>query len=224
MDDTDLRQAETWIFDLDNTLYHSSTNLFAQISIRMKEFIVDFLGVDEDEAYRVQKTYFRQYGTTLRGLMHCHDIDPYSFLNHVHDINLDAVDPDPLLDQALASLTGRKIIFTNASAEHADRVMKRLGVVDHFEAVFDIAKAGFIPKPEPTVYRQLIDLHGIDPKRSVMVEDMARNLQPAADLGMTTVWVRNDTDWARQGSDADYIDHRAENLTDWLTGVINRPY
>ena len=211
-----LREADTWVFDLDNTLYCSSTNLFSQVSARMTGFIADFLGVDGDEAFRVQKKYFREYGTTLRGLMHHHDIDPYRFLDHVHDVDLGMIGPDPSLNAALATLSGRKIIFTNASTEHAGRVMNRLGIAEHFEGVFDIADAGFVPKPEPAVYLQLVERHKFDPKRSVMVEDMARNLKPAADLGMTTVWVRTENDWGREGSDAGYIDHTLDTLSDWL--------
>ncbi len=214
-----LRKAETWIFDLDNTLYCASSNLFAQISARMTGFIADLLGVDETEAFRVQKSYFQEYGTTLRGLMSCHDIDPYSFLDHVHDIDLGLIDADPALAAALADLEGRKIIFTNGSTKHAGRVMRRLGVADHFEGVFDIADSGFIPKPDPDVYRQLIEHHNIDPTRSVMVEDMAINLKPAADMGMTTVWVRTKTVWGRAGSDGDYIDYTLDNLSEWLTGL-----
>jgi len=219
MKNTRLREAETWVFDLDNTLYCASSNLFAQISRRMTGFIADFLDVDDAEAYRVQKKYFREYGTTLRGLMQRHDIDPHHFMDHVHDIDLGIIDPDPALDAALAALGGRKIIFTNGSTDHANRVIKRLGVARHFEGVFDIADADFIPKPEPDVYKQLIERHKIDPKRSVMVEDMARNLKPAADLGMTTVWVRTETDWGREGSDGDYIDHTLDNLSDWLNDL-----
>ena len=211
-----LREAETWVFDLDNTLYCASSNLFGQISQRMTGFIADFLDVDDTEAYRVQKSYFREYGTTLRGLMQCHDIDPYRFMDHVHDIDLGMIAPDPGLGAALAALDGRKIIFTNGSTDHAGRVMNRLGIADHFDGVFDIADAGFVPKPEPDVYRQLIKRHQIEPTRSVMVEDMARNLKPAADLGMTTVWVRTETDWGREGSESDYIDHTLDNLSDWL--------
>lgn len=219
MKNTDLRKMETWVFDLDNTLYCASSNLFGQISTRMTGFIADFLGVDEIEAFRVQKGYFQEYGTTLRGLMSCHNIDPYHFMDHVHDIDLGVIAPDPALEAALASLQGRKIIFTNGSCDHANRVMARLGIGHHFEGVFDIADAGFVPKPEPDVYRQLVERHKIAPRQSVMVEDMARNLKPAAALGMTTVWVRTETVWGREGSEDDYIDHRLDNLSDWLTAL-----
>ena len=212
-----LKEAETWVFDLDNTLYCASSNLFAQISARMTDFIVDFLEVEHDEAFRVQKKYFQEYGTTLRGLMHCHDIDPYRFMDHVHDIDLGVIGPDPALARALSALHGRKIIFTNGSNDHAHRVMARLGISDHFEGVFDIADSGFVPKPAPDVYRLLVDRYDINAKCSVMVEDMARNLKPAAELGMTTVWVRTETVWGQEGSDAGYIDHSVDNLGEWLS-------
>ncbi len=217
--DSDLRNAETWVFDLDNTLYCASSNLFAQISARMTDFIAELLDVDHAEAFRVQKSYFHEYGTTLRGLMSLHDIDPHSFLAHVHDIDLGLIDLDPALDTALGGLPGRKIIFTNGSTDHAHRIMNRLGVADHFDGVFDIADSKFVPKPDPLVYQALIERHDIDPERAVMVEDMARNLKPASDLGMTTVWVRTDTVWGCEGSDSDYIDHRLDNLSAWLDAL-----
>ncbi len=216
MKNTSLRKAEAWVFDLDNTLYCASSNLFGQISARMTGFIADLLDIDEDQALRLQKSYFREYGTTLRGLMVRHRIDPHRFLDHVHDIDVSLVDADPALDRALAGLAGRKIIFTNGSTDHAGRIMDRLGVAHHFEEVFDIACSDFVPKPEPRTYRRLIERHAIDPRRSVMVEDMAINLKPAAELGMTTVWVRTETDWGRAGSDSDYIDYRLDDLGRWL--------
>ncbi len=211
-----LAQREAWIFDLDNTLYCSSSNLFGQIDVRMKSFIAEFLNLEPDEAFKVQKSYFREYGTTLRGLMIRHDIDPAAFLSHVHDINIEVVAPNPLLDKALESLPGRKIIFTNASVDHAERVMNRLGVTRHFEAIFDIVACDYVPKPEPQVYQTLVDRFELDPKRTVMVEDMARNLIPAAEIGMTTVWVRTDTDWAKESADGDHVHHVTDDLSSWL--------
>ncbi len=215
-----LRQAEAWVFDLDNTLYPLSTNLFAQIDERMRAFIAGFLELDLDEARRVQKTYFREYGTTLRGLMNRHGLDPGLFLEYVHAVDLDPVPPNPALAAALARLPGRKYIFTNASAAHAGRITDRLGVTRHFDAVFDIADADYVPKPEPRIYDALVQCHGLDPGKTVMIEDIARNLAPAAALGMTTVWLRNDSPVGVEGADGDHVHHVIDDLVRWLEDVV----
>lgn len=215
-----LRDAEAWLFDLDNTLYPAAIDLFAQIDVRMRGYIARFLGLDLDEAYSLQKKYFDQYGTSMRGLMDLHGLDPAPFLDHVHDIDVSVLDPAPLLEQALAALPGRKLVFTNASVAHARRVLDRLGVDHHFNDIFDIVAAEFRPKPEPEIYSQLIEQHVIDPQRTVMVEDMARNLLPAAALGMTTVWVRTGSDWGAIGADAGHIHHTVDDLIPWLADVV----
>ena len=214
-----LKSHSAWIFDLDNTLYCSSFNLFGQIDVRMKTFIANFLDLEPDEAFKVQKRYFREYGTTLRGLMDRHNVDPKAFLDHVHDIDIEVVPPNPVLDKALNELPGRKIIFTNADVRHAERVMEQLGVSHHFEAIFDIVACDYVPKPEPAVYHNLVDRFDLDPGSTVMVEDMARNLKPAAYIGMTTVWVRTDSDWGQEGSEGDHVHHVTDDLSSWLTEI-----
>lgn len=217
-----LNETETWVFDLDNTLYPASCDLFSQIDVRMKGFIAEFLGLEPHEAFRVQKRYFREYGTTLRGLMIRHDMEPLDFLRHVHAIDVSCVPPNPKLAEVLDLLPGRKVVFTNASKDHAHRVMARLGVAQRFDGVFDIISADYLPKPEPGVYRALIEHFGLEPERTVMFEDMARNLKPAADLGMTTVWVRTENDWGRDGAHEDYVHHIADDLASWLEGVLGK--
>jgi putative hydrolase of the HAD superfamily len=209
-------EVETWVFDLDNTLYPAGTNLFAQVSARMGEYIMQLLSVDAEAARAVQKRLFTTYGTTMRGLMTEYGIDPHGFLAHVHDIDLSVIEPAPALDAALDGLSGRKLVFTNGSVGHAERVLERLGIARHFEVLFDIAAADFLPKPDPTGYRKLIDHHGVVPERSAMVEDMARNLRPAAELGMLTLWVRSPLDWAREGSGEPYVQYQTDDLVDWL--------
>jgi putative hydrolase of the HAD superfamily len=216
-----LREAEAWLFDLDNTLYPAAIDLFGQIDEKMRAYIAQFLGLDLDAAYALQKQYFQKYGTSMRGLMDLHGMDPTQFLAHVHDIDVSVLEPAPALGAALAGLPGRKLVFTNASVAHAERVLRRLGVDHHFHDVFDIVAAGFRPKPEPEIYRKLIDRHLIEPRRTVMVEDMARNLSPAAALGMTTVWVRTGSDWGALGAEAADIHHVVEDLTPWLMAVAN---
>ena len=212
---------DTWIFDLDNTLYSPTCKLFDQIDVRMGSFISDLLTVDAVEAKRIQKDYFRSHGTTLNGLIEFHGIDPHDFLDFVHDIDLDVVPRDPHLDAALEKLPGRKVIHTNASTGHAERVMDRLGVRDHFEIVFGIEDSRFQPKPRPEGYHQLLNDHQIDPKTSVMVEDSARNLPPARALGMVTVWLPTHETWSHEGADHNSIDHVTDDLVAWLNSLSN---
>jgi len=212
----DPQAVDVWVFDLDNTLYPARCNLFAQVSQRMGRFIADFLAVELEEARVVQKDFFHRHGTTLRGLMIEHGMDPAPFLDYVHDIDLSPIPRDARLDQALAALPGRKVIFTNGTTAHARRITDHLGVSHHFEAVYDIAEAGYVPKPEPGPYQHMVERHDIAPERAVMIEDIARNLVPAAEMGMTTVWIRGDSDWARHGHQGSHVHHAADDLVDWL--------
>ena len=220
-----LSSSAAWVFDLDNTLYPPRCRLFAQVEVRIRDYVAGYLGIDRDAAYRLQKTYFRDHGTTLQGMMRHHRMDPAPFLAYVHDIDLSAISPDPALDRALGRLKGRKIVFTNGSAEHAEKVMERVGVAGHFEAVFDIEAAGFVPKPEPRVYDELVRRHGLDAPATVMIEDLARNLVPAAEIGMTTVWVRGAEEITGLGLPAPdsttlaAIDHVVDDLALWLTEI-----
>jgi len=216
-----LLQAKTWVFDLDNTLYSGVHGLFEQIDARMRGYLAKFLNIDEDEAHRVQKSYFRQYGTTLRGMMINHTMDPTPYLNHVHDIDISAIPPAPDLDAALDRLDGRKVIFTNADMAHADRVLARLGIAHHFDAVFDIVEADFVPKPAAEVYDTLIERFAIEAQSAVMVEDIARNLEPAANLGMTTVWVRPVTECVicKEAPEGSHVDFETDDLVAWLKSL-----
>lgn len=211
---------EVWLFDLDNTLYPASSNLFPQIDRRMGQFIQALLSVSWEEARQLQKCYFREHGTTMRGLMLHHDVEPRDYLNFVHAVDLSAIAPSPALDAGLAALPGRKLIFTNASTAHADRVLARLGISRHFEAVFDIAAAGYRPKPMPETYDEIIARHGIDPGRTVFFEDSAHNLAPAAALGMTTVWVAGEGQSDGAAADA-FVHHVTEDLAGWLGTISN---
>ncbi len=210
-----LRRVETWIFDLDNTLYPASCNLFEQVDRRIGEFVVAALGVDAAEARRVQKRYFHEYGTTLRGLMERHRVAPGPFLEYVHAIDVSPVQPSPALDAALARLPGRKVVFTNGSAAHADKVLTRLGVARRFDDVFDIAAADYLPKPEPAAYARLVERLAIRPRSAAMIDDLPRNLVPAAALGMVTVLVRTGAPWA-EGGEGDHIHHATDDLVAWL--------
>ncbi len=215
--------AEAWVFDLDNTLYPTGAGLFEQVEPRMGRFIEERFGLDAEDARRVQKQGFRDHGSTMRFLMLEHGIAPRDFLDYVHDIDYGVLKPDPQLDAALARIAGRKFVFTNAAANHARRVLDRLGITHHFAAVFDIADADWQPKPMRAGYDRLIAQQDLDAPRTVMIEDIARNLAPAAALGMTTVWLRtNRHGWATDGADDGHIDHVIDDLAGWLRRVAPR--
>ena len=215
-----LATVDAWIFDLDNTLYSAASTLFPAIERRMTAYIARDFNLTLEEARRCQKRLFREYGTTLRGLMVEHAIDPLAFLEYVHTIDLSAIVPDSVLDRALGRLPGRKIVFSNGSQAHAERVLARLGIADHFEAIQDIIASDFLPKPDPRPYVRLLHRCGIDPVRACMVEDMAGNLVPAAALGMVTVWLRTDAAWAQPvNGDTTHIHHVVDDLARWLEGV-----
>ncbi len=207
---------ETWVFDLDNTLYSASTGVFSQIDARMKAFIAREVGLSLEEAYALQKKYFHAHGTTLRGLMLHHGTDPDAFLDFVHDIDHDILDADHRLGAAIAALPGRKIVFTNGTTYHAQRVLARLKIEHLIEAIFDIRAAGYIPKPSAEPYQKIITEHGIAPRRAAMFEDSSANLKPAADLGMKTVWVRHPNPVHRDSGNHDHCHYIIEDLVAWL--------
>jgi len=184
-----LSHVDTWIFDLDNTLYPPTCKLFDQIAARMTAFIVARLQVQADEAARIRHQYFQKYGTTLRGLMLEHGMEPHGFLEYVHDIDYTPVPQHPSLIAAIGALPGRKLIFTAGTTAHAENVLKRLGGMDRFEAIFDIMDADFIPKPDARPYEIFIKRHQVRPASSAFVEDLPQNLLVPRSLGMTTILV-----------------------------------
>jgi len=214
-----LDHVRNWIFDLDNTLYPASANLFGRIDAKMTRFVAALLNVDQAEAYRIQKAYFLDHGTTLAGLMAEHDVEPHAFLGYVHDIEMDVLEENAPLAAAIAKLPGRKLVFTNADTPYAARVLDRLGLGASFEAVHDIHAMDLKPKPEPSAYAGLCAAFGIDPGESLFVEDMARNLKPAKAIGMTTVWVDNGSEQAAD-QDRGFIDFTTHDITAWLEGVL----
>jgi putative hydrolase of the HAD superfamily len=219
-DPVDLSHVNTWIFDLDNTLYPATSRLFDQIDARIGQFIAELFDVDRDEARRMQKTYFRDHGTTLNGLMTLHDLEPEKFLQFVHDIDFSPLEPSVALQEALDKLPGRKLIFTNADVPYARKVLACLGVDHHFEHIYDIAAANYVPKPFPAAYDTLIERFAIVPAESIFFEDIARNLAPAAALGMTTVWGRGADDWSPPGIDHAEPDYETDDLPVWLERAI----
>ena len=214
-----LSHVRNWIFDLDNTLYPASADLFAHIDRRMTAFIADLLSVDLVEAHRIQKAYFIGHGTTLAGLMAEHQVDPHAFLAYVHDIEMDVLQADAPLVAALARLPGRKLVFTNGDGPYALKVLERLGLGGSFEAVHDIHAMDLRPKPHPDAYAGLCAAFALDPAESLFVEDMARNLKPAKAIGMTTVWVDNGSEQAPD-ADRSYIDFHIHALAPWLEQIL----
>jgi putative hydrolase of the HAD superfamily len=214
-----LSAVETWVFDLDNTLYPASCGLFPQVQARMNDYICTRLGVSMDEAKALRAQYFREHGTTMHGLMAVHRVDPHEFMAFVHDVDLSVVPANPELAAALEGLSGRKLIYTNGSVPHAENLLRHLGISHHFDDIFDIVASDFAPKPAMTALRLFVDRFDIAPARALMIEDMAKNLAPAAELGMTTAWVRTAIDWAAIASEADHINYVVDDLAGFLAAA-----
>ncbi|MCU0882075.1 MAG: pyrimidine 5'-nucleotidase [Hyphomonadaceae bacterium] len=222
-----LRDAHTWVFDLDNTLYPAECDLFAQIDARMTEFVGNYLGLGPDEARAQQKHYYHTYGTTLSGMMKEHGMPASAFLDYVHDLDYTPVVPAPRMKAALQSLPGRKIVFTNGSVGHAERTLKALGLDEGvFSELFGIEETGYIPKPRREAFDALVDAHSFDPNDAVMVEDLSRNLVTAHAMGFSTVLVWSWKDWSHEpegarpaGPTAETEDH-VHHMTDDLTGFL----
>jgi putative hydrolase of the HAD superfamily len=218
---------QTWVFDLDNTLYPSRCNLFAQIDERMTGFVAKLLGMERGAARQVQKQLYHQHGTTLAGLMIEHRIEPASFLDHVHDIDYSPVPAAPELVSALEKLPGRRIIFTNGSRRHAERVLARQGTGHLFDGIFDIVDCRYVPKPHPGAFAGFMARYGVHGTSAAMFEDLPQNLGPAHDLGLTTVLVHSHFDdhpiyreiAAWNDAPPAHIHHRTDDLPGFLAGL-----
>ena len=215
----ELKTIKYWIFDLDNTLYSGQRKVFEQVEKRMTDYICKKLNINITEAKKIQKNYFHEYHTTLNGLIKNHQVNAADFLDFVHDINIDFLCKDDALDKELKKLDGKKIIFTNGSRKHAKNVTEKLGIMRHFNDIFDIVDCNFVPKPIIEPYKKLVEKHNIDPQLCVFVEDIARNLKPAYEMGMKTIWIENDEPWARKFSDANFINYKTNNLSEFLKQI-----
>ena len=211
----DLSHIDTWLFDLDNTLYPEESGFMGSVEGRMTAFVGKVTGLPRDEAYALQKKYFAEHGLTLKGLMLHHGVDPADFHALFHDLSLEVLAQDPELVAALADLPGRRLIFTNADDTHAERVLAHLGLRGLFDDVFHIHSFGFAPKPDPLGFQRMIDAHGLNPATTSFFEDSERNLKPAADLGMTTVLVGAHA----PASPAKFVHHRTEKLAPFLASA-----
>ena len=222
----DFSHVDTWVFDLDNTLYPHHVNLWQQVDARINEFVSAWLKVSSEEARRIQKDYYRRFGTTMRGMMTLHGVRADDYLAYVHKIDHSPLEPNPAMGAAITKLPGRKLILTNGSVDHVDKVLERLGLSSHFDAVFDIIAAELEPKPAPQTYQKFLDLHQVNPARSAMFEDLARNLVVPHQLGMTTVLVVPEHSreifregWELEGRDAPHVDHVTDNLVAFLQEI-----
>ena len=220
---------ETWIFDLDNTLYPHNVNLWQQVDERIRDYIADFLKVTHEEAFRLQKDYYKRYGTSMRGMMTEHGMRPDDFLDFVHQIDQSPLEPNPALGDAIEKLPGRKVILTNGTRRHADAVLARLEIERHFQDVFDIIAAELEPKPSPQTYDRFLEALKIEAATAAMFEDLARNLAVPHALGMTTVLVVPEhsrevfrEEWELEGRDAPHVDHVTDNLTAFLRAISQR--
>ena len=218
---------DAWVFDLDNTLYPRDIALFRQVDERIRAYVGRLLNLAPEEAQRVQKDYYQRYGTTLRGLMVEHGIQPDDFLEYVHDIDHSPVEADPRLGDAIEGLPGRKFILTNGSRAHAEKVAGRLGITRHFEDIFDIVSSELLPKPNPETYDRFLKTTGVEPKNAAMFEDLARNLVVPRALGMTTTLIVPTgtrevltEDWELEGRDAPHVDFVTDDLAGFLEDVL----
>lgn len=216
-----------WVFDLDNTLYPHHSNLFAQVDVRITAFVSELLSLPRDEARALQKRLYKEYGTTMNGLMALHGIDPDDFLEKVHDIDYSGLTPDPALGDAICELPGRKFIFTNGDRRHAERTARQLGILDHFDEIFDIIAAELEPKPAAATYGRFLKRHGVEPAQAAMFEDLGRNLEVPKSLGMRTVLIvpRNfeptfSEIWERDETHEDAVDFVTDDLSAFLNSII----
>jgi len=200
-----------WVFDLDNTLYPPSARLFDQIEVKMTKYVMDALNVEKSEADHLRKHYWRQYGTTLAGLMREHQVDPGPYLTEVHEIDLSHLEKDAQLAAHIDALPGRKIVYTNGTAPYAERVLEARGIRNPFDAVYGVEHAEFLPKPERQAFEIVFAKDGVTASEAAMFEDDHRNLQAPHDLGMKTVHV------AEEPIPADHIQHYTDDLSDFLS-------
>ena len=208
-----------WIFDLDNTLYSGQTKVFSEVDKKMSTFISKKMNVDLVKAREIQKKYFYEYGTTLSGLMKQDDINPHDFLEFVHDIDISWLPKDLKLKEELLKIKEKKYIFTNGSHAHVENITKQLGIDGLFDGAFDIVDANFVPKPHIDPYKKIIEKFNIDPTKSILIEDIAHNLEQAKNLGMKTCWLENEEAFAKKDANKPYIDYKIKNLPSFLQEI-----
>ena len=215
----EFQNIKNYIFDCDGVLYKDLDAVFGQVSKRMTDYIAKKLNLDLKKAKELQTNYFHKYNTSLNGLMIHHNINPSEFLKYVHKINLDFMKKDLELRKELLNLNAKKFVFTNGSHDHVANITKNLGIDDLFDGAFDITDCNYIPKPAIEPYNRLINKFNINPKETVFIDDIAKNLEPAKKIGMKTVWLMNDEYWGKKDSDKDFIDLKIKNLSSFLKEI-----
>jgi putative hydrolase of the HAD superfamily len=226
-DRADFADIRDWVFDLDNTLYPHHVDLFSQIDKNMTAYVSALLQMEREAARKLQKQYYLEHGTTLQGLMIHHGIDPDDFLEKAHAIDYSHLTPQPALAAAIKALPGRKFIFTNGSVKHAQATAAALGILDHFDDIFDIVAADYVPKPASATYDKFMALNRVDTQRAVMFEDLPRNLTVPKALGMRTVLLVPQnleaavTEWWERHDDTDsHVDYVTDDLTAFLNQIL----
>ena len=215
----ELKNIKNILFDCDGVLYQDLEAVFGQVSRKMTEYISNKLNVDLKKAKELQTNYFHKYNTSLNGLMIHHEIDPKEFLDFVHDIDLSFLEKDTALRHELENINLRKFVFTNGSHDHVKHITTNLGIDDQFEGIFDIVDAEYHPKPEAKAFDLMIEKFKIDPKETLYIEDIAKNLSIGKERGTITAWLINNEEWGKKESDKEYIDYKIENLTLFLKEI-----
>ena len=215
----ELKNIKNILFDCDGVLYQDLEAVFGQVSRKMTEYISNKLNVDLKKAKELQTNYFHKYNTSLNGLMIHHQIDPKEFLDFVHDIDLSFLEKDTALRHELENINLRKFVFTNGSHDHVKHITTTLGIDDQFEGIFDIVDAEYHPKPEAKAFDLMIEKFKIDPKETLYIEDIAKNLSIGKERGTITAWLINNEEWGKKESDKEYIDYKIENLTLFLKEI-----
>ncbi len=211
-----LDHVDVWIFDLDLTLYGPEHGIMEQVRNRIADYVEDYFKVDSETAHRIRYDYWRKYGTTLGGLMAEHGVDPHGYLDFVHDVDMSKLAPYDRLRTGIEALPGRKLIFTNADAPYAERVLSARGLNGLFEDVFDIHRMAHRPKPHGDSYDAFCAALNVKPSAALFVEDSAHNLEPAKALGMTTIWVNHTIDTEAGGDRPHFVDHEIDDVASWL--------
>jgi putative hydrolase of the HAD superfamily len=217
-----LSHINVWLFDLDLTLYAPEHNIMEQVRNRIAAFVEDYFKVSAEESHKIRHAYWRKYGTTLGGLMAEHGVAPAGYLDFVHDVDLSLLHPCEKLRAGIEALPGRKLIFTNADAPYAQRVLAKRGLDGVFEGMFDIHQMAHRPKPDPESYTRMCDVFGIDPKATIFFEDSAHNLKPAKAMGMTTVWINHVGEHEAGGERPEFVDYETGDLANWLAHIKER--
>ena len=214
-----MKNIKNILFDCDGVLYQDLEAVFGQVSKKMTKYISNKLGIDLIKAKELQTNYFHKYNTSLNGLMIHHNIQPEEFLKYVHDIDLSFMNKDQVLRNELEKLNTKKFVFTNGSKEHVKNITEHLGIDDLFDGIFDIVDAEFHPKPEAKAFDLMIKKFNINPKETIYIEDIAKNLSIAKERGSTTVWLINDEYWGKMESEKHFIDYKIDNLALFLKKI-----